>query len=110
MKKIIKQKTKEEQSINILKQVARRVEGASVDIHSLKFDVKAMKLNMGFIQSDFAIMKVGVERMREELKGAEDRLGKRITHVADLITISMDQKMRRAEKRIRQIERIQQTA
>lgn len=110
MKKIIKQKNQDEQSLEILKRVAKRVEEATVDIHSIKYDIKAMKLDMGFMQSDFAIMKVDVEKTREELEGVEDRLGKRISHVADLITISMDQKFRTVQKRIQKIEHVQQTA
>ena len=110
MKKIIKQKPQEEQSIDILKRVAKRVEEATVDIHSIKYDIKTMKLDMGFMQSDFAIMKVDVEKIREELEGVEDRLGKRISHVADLITISMDPKIRTVKKKIKKIEQFQQSA
>ncbi len=106
MKKIVKQKPQDEQSIDILKRVAKRVEEATVDIHSLKFDVKAMKLDMGFIQSDFAIMKVDVEKIREELEGVEDRLGKRIAHVADLITISLGKKLQKVQK----LEQLQESA
>jgi len=98
MKKIVKQKSQDEQSVDLLKRVAKRVEEATVDIHSIKYDIKAMKLDMGFIQSDFAIMKVDVEKTREELREVEDRLGKRITHVADLITISLGKKLQKVKK------------
>lgn len=110
MKKTIKQKPQEEKSIDILKKAAKRLEDATVDIHSIKYDIKAMKLDMGFMQSDFAIMKVDVEKTREELRGVEDRLGKRISHVADLITISTDQKFDKIKKRIQKLEQIQQPA
>lgn len=110
MKKSIKQKPQDEQSLDILKRVAKRVEEATVDIHSIKYDIKAMKLDIGFMQSDFAIMKVDVEKTREELEGAEDRLGKRIAHVADLITISLGKKLQKVGKRITKVEKIQQTA
>lgn len=114
MKKPIEQKPQDEQVLDVLKRLTKRIEETTVDIHSIKFDVKAMKLDVGFMQSDFAIMKVDMEKMREELddklSGVEDRLGKRILHVADLITISMDQKFRTIEKKIRKIEHIQQSA
>lgn len=117
MKKIIKQKPQKEQSIDILKRVAKRVEEATIDIHSIKYDIKAMKLDMGFMQSDFAIMKVDVEKMKSDvaetknqLEEVENRLGKRISHVADLITISMGQKFKIVQKRIQKIERLQQAA
>lgn len=109
MKKIAKQKPQEEQVLEVLKRLTKRMEEATVDIHSIKYDIKAVKLDLGFMQSDFAIMKVDVERTREELKGVEDRLGKRISNVADLITISMDQKFKIVEKRIKKVEHIQQT-
>lgn len=110
MKKISKQKSQDDQILEILKKLTSRMEDATVDIHSMKYDIKSMKLDMGFMQSDFAIIKVDVEKTREELRGAEDRLGKRISHVADLITISMDQKFRTVEKRIKKTEHIQQSA
>lgn len=106
MKKIVRQKPQDEQSLDILKRVAKRVEEATVDIHSIKYDIKAIKLDVGFMQSDFAIMKVDVEETREELREVEDRLGKRISNVADLITISMDQKFKTIQKRIQKIEQI----
>lgn len=110
MKKSIKQKPQDEQILDVLKRLTKRVEESTVDIHSIKYDIKAMKLDMGFMQSDFAIMKVDVEKTREELGGVEDRLGKRISHVADLITISMNQKFRTVQRRIKKIEQIQQPA
>lgn len=100
----MKQKMKDEQFIDILKQVAKRVEEATVDIHSIKFDLKAMKFDIIGLQSNSAIMKVDVEKMRDQLGGAEDRLGKRIANVADLITISLHQKVGRIEKKIKKLE------
>ena len=114
MNKNPKQQPQNEQSIDILKRVAKRVEEVAVDVNSIKYDVKAMKLDMRFMQSDFAIMKVDMEKLREELDdkllGVEDRLGKRISHVADLIAIELGGKLRTHEKRIRKIEQLQQTA
>lgn len=100
----MKKKIKDEQFIDILKRVAKRVEEATVDIHSMKIDQKLMKFDIMGLKSDSAIMKVDVEKIREQLEGAEDRLGKRITSVADLITISLDQKFGKIEKRIKKIE------
>jgi hypothetical protein len=100
----MKQKIKDEQFIDILKRVAKRVEEATVDIHSIKIDLKYMKFDIMGLKSDSAIMKVDIEKIREQLDGAEDRLGKRITHVADLITISLDQKFKNVEKKISKME------
>lgn len=108
----MKKKTKPQDSqvLEVLKRLTKRIEEATVDIHSIKFDVKATKLDVGFMQSDFAIMKVDVEETREELKEVEERLGKRISHVADLITISLGQKIGKIEKQIQKIERAQQAS
>ena len=110
MKKIIKQKPQDEQVLDVLKRLIKRIEEATVDIHSIKFDVKASKLDVGYIESDLSIMKVDVEKIREELEGVEDRLGKRIANVADLITISLSKKLQKVKKRVHKLEHIQQTA
>ena len=65
MKKTIKQKPQEEQSIDILKRVAKRVEEATVDIHELKTDLKWLKIKIYSIEDNTNIMKVDVERMKE---------------------------------------------
>ena len=109
MKKI-KQAARDEKTIDILKRVAKRVEEATVDIHSIKFDVKVMKLEMMDVKSNSAIMKVDIEKIREELGELGTRLDKRITNVADLITIEFGGKLQSHEKRIKKLEYIQQSA
>lgn len=110
MKKIVKQKPQDEQVLDVLKKLTKRIEEATVDIHSIKFDVKATKLDVGFMQSDFAIMKVDVEKIKEQIEQAKEGLEKRITHVADLITISLGNKLQKVKKRVHKLERVQQTA
>lgn len=114
MKKIAKQKPQDRQSIDILKRVARRVEDATVDIHSMKSDLKWVNLRLGQVEKNTEIMKVDIEKMRgdidDKLVGLEIRLNKRIANVADLITIGLDDKLRNHEKRIKKIEHIQQAA
>jgi len=110
MKKIVKQKPQDELVLEVLKKLTKRIEEATVDIHSIKIDIKETKLDVGFMQSDFAIMKIDIERIREELEKVEERLGKRIANVADLITMSMTQKFKTVEKRIKKLEQVQQTA
>lgn len=109
MKKI-QQKPKDEQAVDILKRLSKRIEEATVDIHSIKFDVKVMKLDMMGIKSDSAIMKVDIEKIREELEELGTRLDKRITNIADLITIEFGGKLQNHEKRIKKLEHIQQTS
>lgn len=114
MKKTIKQKPQNEQSLDILKRVAGRVEEATVDIHEMKRDLKLVNLRLGQVEDNTEIMKVDIEKMREELDdkllGVEDRLGKRIAHVADLITISLSKKLQKVGKRVTKVEKIQQTS
>lgn len=69
MKKITKQKPQEEQSIDILKRLAKRVEEATVDIHDMRFDLKSIKLRLSQVESNTEIMKVDVEKMRTVLEG-----------------------------------------
>jgi len=121
MKKIVKQKPQDELVLEVLKKLTKRIEEATVDIHSIKFDVKETKLDVGFMQSDFAIMKVDIEKLKsdmtgmetnlgDKLVGLESRLNERIGHVADLITVELGGKLRNHEKRIKKLEQVQQTA
>ena len=110
MKKILKQKPQGEQILEVLKKLTKRIEEATVDIHSIKFDVKVMKLDIMGIKSDSAIMKVDIEKIREELGELGIRLDKRITNVADLITFEFGGKLQDHEKRIGKLEHAQQTA
>lgn len=76
----------------------------------MKSDLKMVSIRLSNVEHNTQIMKVDVEKTREELREVEERLGKRISHVADLITISMDQRFRTVKKRIGKIEQVQQTA
>ena len=147
MKKFIKQKSQPEQqgeqSIDILKRVAKRVEEATVDISSIKTDIKFVKFRLTGVEHNTEIMKVDIEKLKDEmgevktdmaglktdvtglktdvsemkidirktkegLEGLEDRLGKRISHVADLITISLSKKLQKVGKRVTKVEKNQQ--
>lgn len=110
MKKTVKQKPQDEQSIDILKRVAKRVEDATVDIGEMKRSLRLVNLRLSTVESNTGIMKVDVEKIREELVGAETRLNKRITRVADLITLNLGDKLQNHEKRIKKIEHIQLSA
>lgn len=114
MKKITRQKPQDEQSIDILKRVARRVEDATIDIGEMKRSLRFVNLRLSAVESNTGIMKVDIEKMREEMSeklvGLETRLNKRITRVADLITINLSDKLQNHEKRIKKLKHIQQTA
>lgn len=63
----MKQKIKDDQSIDILKKVAKRVEEATVDIHEMKRDLKLVNLRLGQVEDNTEIMKVDMEKMGEEI-------------------------------------------
>ncbi len=118
MKKLIKQKP-QEQSVDILKRVAKRIEEATVDIHDIRFDLKSVKLRLSNVEHNTELMKVDMEKlkvhmenMKEELgdkiESVEDTINKRITHVSDLITIELGGKLQNHEKRIQKLEQVQQ--
>lgn len=65
MKKPIRQKSQDEQSIDILKRIAKRIEDATVDIHTMKIDLKWLKIRIDSIEHNTNIMKVDIEKMRE---------------------------------------------
>ena len=110
MKKAIKQKPQEEQSIDILKRVAKRVEDATVDIGEMKRSLRFANLKLGDVERNTGIIKVDIEKIREELGETENRLNKRITKVADLITLNLGDKLQNHQKRIKKLEQIQQSA
>lgn len=76
MKKI-QQKPKDEQTISILKRVAKRVEEATIDISDMKSDLKMVNLRLSGVEHNTEIMKVDIEKMRtvlDEVKRSTDDL------------------------------------
>lgn len=75
MKKI-KSSPKTEESIDILKKLAKRVEEAVIDIHETKRDLKFMKLKLISVEHNTQIMKVDVEKMvtQQEFKNISHRV------------------------------------
>ena len=74
MKKIIKQKPQEEKSVDILKRVAKRVEEATVDISSMKHDLKFMNARLGIVEHNTEVMKVDMERMRNDVGEVKNKI------------------------------------
>lgn len=116
----MKQKPNYSYLANILKQLIKRVEEATVDIHSIKFDVKTMKLDMKSIKSDSAIMKVDIEKMRDESKTYKDEILTELDGVMGELGVMRDENALGAgqtsqlreeveshEKRIKHLEKIQ---
>lgn len=111
MNKIVNQKTQDKQILKILKKLASRMEDATIDISSIKSDLKFVNLrlngvkhNTEIVKVDMESIKVGMGNLKGEMKEMEVRLGKRITSVADLITVSLDQKFGKMEKRVKKLE------
>ena len=63
----IQRKPKEEQTIDILKRVAKRVEEATVDISSIKTDLKFVNLRLGGVELNTDLMKVDIENMKNDM-------------------------------------------
>lgn len=119
----MKQKSNDSQLADILKQLTKRVEEATVDIHSIKFDVKFMKLDMKSIKSDSAIAKVDIERIRDESKIYKDEILAKMDEVMGELGVMRDEniigsgqtsqlreEVENHEKRITSLEKIQQVA
>lgn len=112
MKKNIKKTPQDEQVIEMLKKLTSRVEDATIDISSIKSDLKFVNLRLNGVEHNTEIMKVDIEKMKEyfesKLTEVGNRLDKRIEYVADLITIELGGKIRKHEKRIQKLEHVQQ--
>lgn len=119
----MKQKPNDLQLTSVFKQLAKRVEEATVDIHSIKFDVKTMKLDMKSIKSDSAIMKVDIEKMRGESKIYKDEILEKLDEVIGELGVIRDENIIGAgqtsqlreevdnhEKRLKDLEKVPQTA
>lgn len=78
------QKPQESQILDVLTKLTKRIEEATVDIHSIKHDIKAMKLDMKGIESDTAIMKVDIERLRNEMGEMKIDMGGLKTDIATM--------------------------
>jgi len=61
----MKQKSTDEEIIDYLKRILKRVEEATIDISNMKTDLKMLKFNLMRIEHDSELMKADVERMRE---------------------------------------------
>lgn len=59
--------TKDEQALDILNRVAKRVEEATVDIHEMKRDLKFVNLRLQNVESNTKIMKIDIEKVREDI-------------------------------------------
>ena len=73
----IQRKPKEEQTIDILKRVAKRVEEATIDISDMKSDLKMVSLRLSNVEHNTKIMKTDIEKMRtvlDEVKRSTDDL------------------------------------
>ena len=120
MKKM-QQKQKDNQVIDVLKRLTRRIEEATVDISSIKTDIKFSKLRLSGIEHNTEMMKVDMEKLKfdmestneelgDKIEGAENRINKRISNVSDLIAVEFGGKLQWHEKRIAKLEQAQQTA
>lgn len=65
--KIAKNNAQEENVMQILKKIAKRVEENTVDVHSMKTDLKLVKLQLGGVEHNTEIMKVDIEKMKEDV-------------------------------------------
>lgn len=83
MKKV-KQSPKDEQYIDILKRVAKRVEEATVDIHSMKRDLKFVNLSLGQVERNTEVMKVDIERLKNEMGDVRADIGGLKTDIATM--------------------------
>ena len=68
MKKI-KQEPNDQQSIDILKRIAKRVEEAAIDIHAMKNDLQMVSIRLNNVEHNTKMMKVDMEKMRDEIGG-----------------------------------------
>lgn len=62
-----KQKLQDSQVLDVLKRLTKRIEEATVDISSIKNDVKFVKLRLSGVEHNTELMKVDMEKMRGEI-------------------------------------------
>jgi chromosome segregation ATPase len=84
MKKIIKQKPQNEQVLDVLKRLATRIEEATVDISSIKTDLKFVNLRFARVEHNTDIMKVDIEKMRQEIGGIKNEMGEMKTEMTTM--------------------------
>jgi len=56
---------KDEQIIDYLKRILKRVEEVTIDISTMKTDLRMLKFNLMRIEHDSGIIKADVERIRD---------------------------------------------
>lgn len=82
------------------------------DFNNLRFEImtEAARIRQEIDSTTRAEIQVAKNELQDVLKELEERLSKRLTHVADLITIQLGGKIQNHEKRIKKLERAIQTA
>lgn len=58
---------KNDEILKILKRLTIRIEDATVDIHSLKSDVKMMNLRLGSVEKSTKLMQIDIENIKEKI-------------------------------------------
>lgn len=90
--------------VNILKLLTKRVEEGTADIHGIRGDIAGIHLGIDVLKMDVKVIKSDLEKLRDELNETEGRLNKRITLVGDLITVELGKKIQAHAKRITRLE------
>ncbi len=79
------QKPQEEKSIDILKRIAKRVEESTIDIHSIKSDLKRVFIRLTKVEHNTEITKVDVENLKLDMKEVKKDIKEVNREINDLI-------------------------
>lgn len=61
--------------LNILKKISKRVEDATIDIHEIKRDLKLTRLRLSSVERNTELVKIDVEKIKEDLEVVKQDVG-----------------------------------
>lgn len=75
-------KSEDKSLVSVLKQLTKRTEEATVDIHDMKRDLKFIKLSLGSVEHNTELTKVDTSKLEEKITKFRDDIFNRLDDIS----------------------------
>lgn len=76
------EKSEDKSLVSVLKQLTKRTEEATVDIHDMKRDLKFIKLRLGSVEHNTELTKVDTSKLEENITKFRDDIFNRLDDIS----------------------------